>query len=262
MAAFWIASDRKQKRRRLMVVVGDGRLSTGRDDVFAPARRNGIEVSVLNVANRKAVSELRAGAESTGGVVVDARAEAAEAERGRNPTRLLDRLAALFAPVAKRRVALAKGKQRLGMGPLRAGEELVWETVSAVDFGTVDHLAGPARGESLLDRALDKALHLLNSFDKLSAELRESLPRPYPSSLPPCRDDGSRLRDLGRRGNRPSAAERITRSGTLGGADLDRSRAVPGRAMGKGRDRAPDRPPDRHRARRDDYHRPREPTGY
>ncbi len=128
-AASWLARDARQKLRPLMVVVGDGGLTTGRDDAFDPARRAGVEVSVLNVADREAVSRLREGAESTGGVVVDAGAEAAEAERGRNPARLQDRLTELFAPVVRSRVALKVGKRTLNGGPLRAGEERVWEAV-------------------------------------------------------------------------------------------------------------------------------------
>ena len=107
------------KLRPLVVVVGDGGLSVraeagGAQRVFAKAKRLGVEVSVLNVADRDAADELRRGAQLTGGVVISAGKTAALAARGHESEPLHEQVAALFAPTV--------GK--LGATPLRAGEAL------------------------------------------------------------------------------------------------------------------------------------------
>jgi hypothetical protein len=129
LARAWLDRRGKPQPRPLVVVVSDGGLTGGRARPFQEARRAGIEVSVLNVGDREAVPLLRRGAESTGGVVVGAGAEAEEAARGRDVTRLEQRLNALFAPTSIRDARVRLGRETVDLGPLRAGRERVWEGV-------------------------------------------------------------------------------------------------------------------------------------
>ena len=132
--AAWAAasSDQREARsprlRRLMVIVGDGGLSGGDESAraFAEARRAGVEVSTVNVADRETWPALRAGIAQTGGVVIDAGEEADAAARGRETAPLEERLVALFAPVVARQVVVRAGSQALRLGSLRAGEQLAW----------------------------------------------------------------------------------------------------------------------------------------
>jgi hypothetical protein len=121
LAERWLSdkSTRAPKLRPLLVVVGDGGLSVragagGEQRVFAKAKRLGVEVSVLNVADRDAADELRRGVQLTGGVVIGAGVAAGLAARGHEREPLHEQVAALFAPTV--------GK--LGATPLRAGEAL------------------------------------------------------------------------------------------------------------------------------------------
>jgi hypothetical protein len=119
------------KSNSLVVIVGDGGITRGKAKPFEAARRAGVEVSVVNVADRTTVPALSEGAQLTGGTVIDAGAEAGEAVRGGSADRLEERVAALFAPVAVSRPSLsglAAGARKLPA--LRAGESLTIEGVS------------------------------------------------------------------------------------------------------------------------------------
>ena len=114
LAESWL-SDRAHKLRPLVVIVGDGGLSVRAGKrAFAHAKRLGVEVSAINVADREASAELLSGVHLTGGVLIDAGAAAELATFGREREVLGEQVAALFAP--------AVGK--LGGRPLRAGEAL------------------------------------------------------------------------------------------------------------------------------------------
>ncbi len=128
-AMSWPKRKRRNTNRSLVVIVGDGGLTTGRGHArpFSEAKRTGVEVSVLNLADRDAVSALREGAESTGGIVVNAAAESERASRGYGTAALEDRIAALFTTSVEKRVRIRLGRKTVDLGPLRAGEERVWE---------------------------------------------------------------------------------------------------------------------------------------
>jgi hypothetical protein len=128
-AKAWTKRRRSGRNRSVVVIVGDGGLTTGRSYAkpFSEAKRAGVEVSVLNLADRDAVPELQKGVESTGGMVVNAAAESERASRGYGTAALEDRIAALFARTAEKRIRLRIGRKTFDLGPLRSGEELVWE---------------------------------------------------------------------------------------------------------------------------------------
>jgi hypothetical protein len=119
------------KSHALIVVVGDGGVTRGNGKPFDAARRAGFEVSVVNVADRACLPALAQGAQLTGGTVIDAGDEAAEAVRGGASDRLEERVAALFAPVAIPRLTLSglSGGMRK-LPALRAGESISIEGVS------------------------------------------------------------------------------------------------------------------------------------
>ncbi|HKU44193.1 MAG TPA: vWA domain-containing protein, partial [Polyangiales bacterium] len=121
----WHVTERG-KLRRVIAIVGDGGITRGKARPFEAARRAGIEVSVVNVADRPTQPALASGAQSTGGTVIDAGSEADLAARSGSPERLEERVAALFAPVAVDRPSVAN----LKLPALRAGESLNVESVS------------------------------------------------------------------------------------------------------------------------------------
>lgn len=106
--------------RPLIIVLGDGGITTGESDAFARAKRMGIEVAAINVADRSAVSTLRQSVHATGGVVIEAGASAELAATNRGSEQLIEQVSALFAPTVSR----ARVSASLDLGPLRAGEVL------------------------------------------------------------------------------------------------------------------------------------------
>lgn len=114
---------KRAKGHKLIVILGDGGLTTGPAKPFDAAKRAGVEVAVLNVSNRRTERALASGAALTGGAVVDAGEEAEAALKGGDPERLEERVAALFQP--------ARGVLRVpdarGPLPLRAGDSVSWE---------------------------------------------------------------------------------------------------------------------------------------
>lgn len=119
-----------QARRRVLVLVGDGGLSRGRDaeNAFAQMQRARVPFNVINVADRSAAPSLVSLAAATHGIVVHAGAEAELAVRGQSDGELSARLSAIFAPVVRAELVLPlQGRPRLP--ELRAGEEVSWEGV-------------------------------------------------------------------------------------------------------------------------------------
>jgi Mg-chelatase subunit ChlD len=130
LAEQWLAKRERgsSKLRPLLVIVGDGGLSVRAEHAgaaarsaqrtFAKAKRLGVEVSALNVADREAVAELRSGVQHTGGVTVNAGSAAELAARGAEREPLHEQVVALFAPT------VSKGLAGTDLGLLRAGEAL------------------------------------------------------------------------------------------------------------------------------------------
>jgi len=158
--AGWSSAPAAGQVRPLVVVVGDGGLTTGSHDPFASARKAGVEVSVINLADRATTSALRDGALSTGGAVIDAGRAAQLAARGHGSMRLREQLAALFAPTRARKLTVTGALDvegnpaRVGLTPLRAGEEVVWEGLVArrarLTVGGRSKRSRPTRNDGLL----------------------------------------------------------------------------------------------------------------
>jgi hypothetical protein len=123
----WLG-DGSRSRERLVVIVGDGNVVASAElrAAVAEARRAGIAISVLDLADRPASDALVETARTTGGIVVEAGAAAELAARGRDTARLEEAVAPVFAPVVSRDVVVRAGGRRISLGPLRAGEEKVW----------------------------------------------------------------------------------------------------------------------------------------
>ena len=112
------------RAKKLVVILGDGGLTTGPARPFEAARRKGVEVAVLNVSDRATSAALARGAQLTGGAVIDAGKDADRAARGADLERLEERVAALFQPSrGLLQVAGPRGFSR----ELRAGDSIVWE---------------------------------------------------------------------------------------------------------------------------------------
>jgi hypothetical protein len=126
-AAPWFKRRTTRGLKPLIVIVGDGGLTTGHARPFDKARAAGVEVSVVNTADRHTLGALRDPTLRTGGVVLDVGHEAQAAARGQDTSVLRERLAALFAATLAARVTVGEGRQRVDLGPLRAGEELTWQ---------------------------------------------------------------------------------------------------------------------------------------
>ena len=132
MARMWLGQ-RTQGLRPLIVVFGDGGLSANATAhaAMSHARLLGIEVSVVNVANRRTVETLANGALRTGGAVIDAGMEADRAVRGHGhdgSSMLEERLAAVFAPRVAPSVSARLAGNLTALGTLRAGESISWHT--------------------------------------------------------------------------------------------------------------------------------------
>lgn len=123
----WFKQRAERALRPLIVIVGDGGLTTGHARPFDKAHAARVEVSVVNTADRRTLDTLRSAAQRTGGVVLDVGREADVAARGRDAHVLNERLGALFAVALATRVSVGEGRRRVELGPLRAGEQLAWQ---------------------------------------------------------------------------------------------------------------------------------------
>jgi hypothetical protein len=131
--AAWSAIERLGFRgsnlRKLVVIVGDGGITTGPARPFDAAKHAGVEVAVVNLADRATDPALVHGAALSGGALIEAGNEAAAAVRGAMPDALEERLAAVFQP-ARAIVHVAGAANVPAPLPLRGGESLLIETKS------------------------------------------------------------------------------------------------------------------------------------
>ena len=179
--------------RRLVVIVGDGGLTTGPARPFEAARRAGIEVSVVNVADRNSDPALVQGASSTGGSVIDAGGEADAAVRGTAPERLEERVAALFQPKLGRIRGSGRQRALFNQLDLRAGDSVSLESklsgALAVQLGARSLAATPVPsgwsqglGAHALAATGNETSAVLSAVDR--ADLIRSGDRPEGQDLP------------------------------------------------------------------------------
>jgi len=181
--------------RKLVVIVGDGGLTTGASRPFDAARRAGVEVAVLNVSDRVSEPALVQGAMLTGGAVIDAGGEADAAARGAMPDRLEERVAALFQPGLGRLRGLADNARAL---ELRAGDSIA---VEAHPAGTLSvRLGNLALASSAAPRALAQGLAVHASAANGATDPHAAL----------CAVDRA---DLGRSGDRPAGQDQPAHKG-------------------------------------------------
>jgi len=110
--------------RKLVILVGDGGITTGPARPFEAAKRKRVEVAVVNVADRATRPELVRGAQTTGGAVLEVGSEAALAVQSGRSDKLEERLAAVYQPS---RGAVSVPPLRTGALELRAGDSITWE---------------------------------------------------------------------------------------------------------------------------------------
>ena len=124
------------KSERMVVILGDGGLTTGPARPFEAALRKRVEVAVVNVADRPSQAALVRGALATGGAVLDVGAEAGLAVQTGRTERLEERLAAVFQPRrGSVRISGASDAQARGL-EVRAGDSVTWQgtTVAAAQL--------------------------------------------------------------------------------------------------------------------------------
>lgn len=118
----------RDARRKLVVVLGDGGISHGRDTLRAMREitRARIPTSVVNLADRATHEDWNVLAENTRGRSIRAGDEADIAVRGQGDADLLSRLASVFATADTDTMVIpVAGRPRLPR--LARGEEVVWE---------------------------------------------------------------------------------------------------------------------------------------
>jgi hypothetical protein len=131
LARSWFAPKaRTPGRRALLVIVGDGGMTRGRAGPFERARAADVEVVVLNASDMPTLDALRAGVARTAGIAIELGAESDAAVRGQDPAPLEERVSAVFAPSIATRVILEDAGRPTDLGPLRAGEGLLWRGVT------------------------------------------------------------------------------------------------------------------------------------
>jgi hypothetical protein len=128
------------KSQRLVIILGDGGLTTGPARPFEAARRKQVEVAVVNVADRPSQTALVRGALSTGGAVLDVGSEAGLAVKTGRTDRLEERLAAVFQPSrGSVRVSGTQSARPTNDGhdtamrtlEVRAGDSVTWQGTAA-----------------------------------------------------------------------------------------------------------------------------------
>ena len=217
-AAPWFKKRAGSALRPLIVIIGDGGLTEGQAKPFASARALGVEVAALNLAERGVSRGMRAGVLQTGGIVIDAGAEAESAARRRDPAPLRERLSALFAPTLARASTNVNGR-RIELGPLRAGELLAWQgraNTFALEYGS-----GRTRSASAAEHAVSLALaariardadpeNKRNRFD--ASCNRRARPRPRCALSGPSRPRRAKQRAIGAAQRAATAASAAMRS--------------------------------------------------
>jgi hypothetical protein len=193
---------KKAPLRKLVVIVGDGGLTTGTSRPFDAARRAGVEVAVVNVADRSTEPALRQGAMLTGGAVIDAGSEADAAARGAAPDRLEERVAAVFQPNLGRLRISGRVRAESSQLELRAGDSLSVE--SRLSGALAVQLGGRTLATEATPRDLTAGLSI-HAADATGTREARAL----------CAVDRA---DLGRSGDRPEGQELPARKGS----DCDR----------------------------------------
>jgi len=153
--------------KKLVVIVGDGGITTGPARPFDAAKRRGVQVAVVNVSDRRSETALVRGAELTGGAVVDAGSEADAAARGAAPDALEERIAAIFQPsrgtlripagakISRENAGSNKARSALAID-LRAGDSVAWE--ATLPSAPALTLGGRALPRSTAPRGLAPAI--------------------------------------------------------------------------------------------------------
>jgi hypothetical protein len=185
----------KSRQKKLVVIVGDGGITTGAARPFDAARRAGVEVAVVNVSDRASAQALVQGALLTGGAVVEAGAEADAVARRAAPDRLEERVAALFQPsLGRLRAPRGLRSNQVGL-ELRAGDSLCVEgrvagasSLSLAGRDLPTRTAPRALSAAVSVHAADNAAHeVLVAVDRADLK-RNPLPdRPTGQDLPPAR---------------------------------------------------------------------------
>lgn len=145
--AIWaLASGWAQAGTRI-VILGDGGLTASGDarNALRAAREAGVLVASVNVADRPSTPALREAIESAEGLAIDAGIEAEEAAAGRSREPLEARLSPVLAPVVVREVRARIGAQRISLGSLRAGEEIVFESALTSGSASIELDGVPVR---------------------------------------------------------------------------------------------------------------------
>jgi hypothetical protein len=187
----------------LVVIVGDGGLTSG-DAARTAIARVRQEIVSINVADRASTEALRSAIGAR--AVIDVGAEAARAASDHGVDALEERLAPLFAPVVEPRV-LARAGRTIDLGPLRAGEEIVWEGQARgrVSIGTASAGSEPGIELALRDRIEQRSTRLA-AVAPASIGVAASCGEPAPSqSAPVSRDERLALAD-------PRRCEQATRT--------------------------------------------------
>ncbi|MBK8171886.1 MAG: VWA domain-containing protein [Sandaracinaceae bacterium] len=153
--------------RRLVILVGDGAISEGRDATRAitEIQRSRVAFNVVNVADRDTSATLLDLVNTTRGVSVQAGAVADLVVQGRDESQLSARLSALFAATVVEDVVVGyRGIPHLGR--LRAGEELSWQGCTQARRGTRTRGGGArALGQRIQGSAAPQALVAVSAAD-------------------------------------------------------------------------------------------------
>lgn len=112
-----------------LVVIGDGGWTEGASATaaLAQARRAGVVVHVLDVADRGSTRSLKQAFESTPDALLEVGPQAESAAAGRGDEALVERLTSMLAPAAVLRVEMRMGRTHVALGPLPVGDDRVWE---------------------------------------------------------------------------------------------------------------------------------------
>lgn len=119
---------RRRSPRPLLVVLGDGGLTTGAEDVLQRVAKKGYALALVNLGDRPVRHEIREAVHGHGGLVVEAGEAGSTFERTRDPAVLEERMNVLFAPTASPSVRWSDGSRTVHLGPLREGESLEFRT--------------------------------------------------------------------------------------------------------------------------------------
>lgn len=158
----WLKS-KAQTRRTMLLILGDGDMTTGDARPFERARRLGLQVSAIDLSGgyaadgwTEADAALARGVALTGGVLIQAGEAARIAELSGHEQPLEAALSAVFARVAQRRIRVDGGDPTQDGWPLRAGEQRVVEgrmrasaRASLTWSGHTAHSATVPRGDEL-----------------------------------------------------------------------------------------------------------------